>query len=160
MIKLTKTPILPNCQVPNGFFLVRLQIFSLKNSKVNALFVPVFSGDRFFWENKRKYFTHIPNQSNFKKNLLNHFFIFFRSWLSTLWHVNERGLGNCYLLTFFPWLIFLVLPYQISDYACEHQPYYECRLCGTFLQYELVHEEEKLEDLPMCSDQLDDQYQP
>ena len=60
MIKLTKTPILPNCQVPNGFFFGITVNFIIQKLKRKHLVVSVFSGDRFFWGNERKYFTHIP----------------------------------------------------------------------------------------------------
>ena len=36
------------------------KLLSVKNWKVNTYFVSVFSGDRFFWGNERKCFTHIP----------------------------------------------------------------------------------------------------
>ena len=40
--------------------LVFWSILSVKNWKVNTVFVSVFSGARFFWRNERKYFTYIP----------------------------------------------------------------------------------------------------
>jgi hypothetical protein len=42
--------------------LVFWSISSFKNWKVNTYFVSVFSGDRFFWGNERKYFPHILGQ--------------------------------------------------------------------------------------------------
>ena len=46
--------------------LVFWSILSFKNWKVNTLFVSVFSGDRLFWGNKRKCFTHIPGLEEFR----------------------------------------------------------------------------------------------
>ena len=58
MLKLTKTPILPKCQVPNGLF-VNLIIQELKFCKLAQLFIVSVSLVRvFFWGNERKYFPH------------------------------------------------------------------------------------------------------
>ena len=53
MIKLTKTPILPNFHVPSVFFCMTVNFMTQKLKSKH-------SGDRFFWGNERKYFTHIP----------------------------------------------------------------------------------------------------
>ena len=47
MIQLTKTPILPNCQVPNGFFGITINYKHL---------VSVFSGGSFFLREREKIF--------------------------------------------------------------------------------------------------------
>ena len=64
IMKLTETPILLNCQAPNGFFWCKCKFYHSKNWKVNTYFFSVFFGDRFFWGNERKYFTHIPGLKN------------------------------------------------------------------------------------------------
>ena len=69
MIKLTKTPILSNCQVPNGFFGIKVNFIIQKlKSKRSLSQISLVTG--FFWGNKRKYFTHIPGLRKFKASSL------------------------------------------------------------------------------------------
>ena len=66
MIKLTKTPILPNCQVPNGFFLYNWNciIQKLKFCKIDQLFLCVsFFGERTYERIERISFSQNPNLS-------------------------------------------------------------------------------------------------
>ena len=58
MIKLTKTPILPNFQVPN----VTTINFITQKLKSKHLVCFSFLWRQVFWGNERKYFTHIPGQ--------------------------------------------------------------------------------------------------
>jgi hypothetical protein len=59
MYKLTKTPILPNFQVPNSFFGITVN-FIIQNYKEKFSFSQ-FSLVNGFFEGMRKYFTHIPD---------------------------------------------------------------------------------------------------
>ena len=58
MLKLTKPPILPNCQVQNGFF-VNLIIQELKFCKSAQLFIVSVSLARGFFERMREDIVHI-----------------------------------------------------------------------------------------------------
>ena len=55
VIKLTKTPILPNYHVAKWLFSVN---FITQKLKCKHLAISVFSGQRYFWGNERKYFPH------------------------------------------------------------------------------------------------------
>ena len=51
--------ILPNCQVPNGFFWYTCK-FIFQNLKYKHLVCLSFLSWQVFWGNERKYITHIP----------------------------------------------------------------------------------------------------
>ena len=58
MIKLTKTPILPNCQVPNGFFGITIN-FVIQKLKSEHFSLPQFSLVTGFFEVMRENIFHI-----------------------------------------------------------------------------------------------------
>ena len=63
MINLTKTPILPNCQVPNGYFCLSLQVVYNCSAFVSIYFCCSFSRERKSERIERKFQTENPNLS-------------------------------------------------------------------------------------------------
>ena len=98
--QLTKSPILPDCQVPNGF------VFQFSHSRIEAFekLLSFLLCQFLWWEvflgNQRKYFTNIPGLTHLtqnvrsesgweKKSLLRWFlakFVTFRKW----WMFNPK----------------------------------------------------------------------